>query len=510
MSKTANSTDTAQSDQEWDRKEVTLRLNAAKVIANDRWPYLAGVIFAMVPVAKPGLDTFASDRNWRMYYDPAKVMEWDVENVAAAIIHEAGHCIRAHGDRFAESGDPHKYARLANIAGDVLINHDIREDGGTLPEGVVYLEDLRDKMGLDVSVDMTTEQIYTLLRERAETCTCPSSGGKSDDQSSGSGDDSDQDGNQDGSGSGDDNGDQDGNQDGSGSGDDNGTPDPNCPVHGQHSHGAGDDCDSRSCGQGPGIDDLTDWDCGSAADGDPRDYEIDGEKVDNGVDEERAEVLRRQTAKAIKEHIKTQGTVPAGWERFADELLNPVVDWRKELASSVRRKIATLAGVKDFTYSRPSRRAASMRARGSGIVLPAMRQPEPPAVAIVLDTSGSMSDDEIAWALTETKGVLRSMSSVRQGISVISCDASATSKNNVRNLADVEVVGGGGTDMRVGIEAAMQQKLKPEIIIVLTDGGTPWPERPVKGAQLIVGLTHEAERDRVPTWAKIVSIVHDA
>jgi len=65
------------------------------------------------------------------------------------------------------------------------------------------------------------------------------------------------------------------------------------------------------------------------------------------------------------------------------------------------------------------------------------------------------------------------------------------------------LAGGGGTDMGIGIDAAMKLKQKPDIIIVLTDGQTPWPNRPPK-AKTIIGLLG-GDTD-TPKWAKKIII----
>ena len=52
--------------------------------------------------------------------------------------------------------------------------------------------------------------------------------------------------------------------------------------------------------------------------------------------------------------------------------------------------------------NQPSRRAASQAA----VVLPSLRRPVP-AVPIVVDTSGSMSEADLAEAMAEVAGVLR-------------------------------------------------------------------------------------------------------
>ena len=67
---------------------------------------------------------------------------------------------------------------------------------------------------------------------------------------------------------------------------------------------------------------------------------------------------------------------------------------------------------------------------------------------------------------------------------------------------------GGGTDMGRGIEAAMRLRPKPSVIVVLTDGYTPWPHERPRGVRVIVGLLTEYADAVVgaPEWARTVVI----
>lgn len=482
---------------EYDKNAVILRLNAARVLASEKQPYLSIALFSMVPVLVEGLGTMASDDKWRLYYDPITIMDWSVEQLAGVLLHEVGHCIRGHSERFQNMiGEPRQYGKIFNIAGDSVINADLRDANIPLPEGAVYVDTLVEQ-GYDVARTMSAEQIYTVIKTKAESeaCTCGSEQGEQDSQSQdgksesqqGASDASGSDKGEDDSQSGDkQNGEQDSKPDGKGAeqpSNGSGEPDPNCPVHGTP--------------QG--------WDCGSGADGIARDYEIEGDKVDAGIDSDRADIIRQKVATEVANHSKNRGNVPAGLERWAKELLEPTVDWRRELSSIIRRSFAQVAGIRDYTYSRPSRRDSAMRSTGQSIVLPAMRQPAPPKVSIVIDTSGSMSDDMLSWALSETQGVLRSLGSSGRNVKVISCDAKA-SIQKVARIGQINLSGGGGTDMRVGIDAALKDRERPDVIIVLTDGYTPWHDEPLKGTTLIVGLTDEGGKKQVPDWARIVSI----
>jgi predicted metal-dependent peptidase len=204
-------------------------------------------------------------------------------------------------------------------------------------------------------------------------------------------------------------------------------------------------------------------------------------------------------AQRVREHRRQRGDVPAGWQRWADDLIEPAVSWQRVLSSAVRRGIADVAGRVDFSYRRPSRRASAV----PDVVLPSLRQPLP-QVVMVLDTSGSMSDQMVGQALAEVSGVLRGLGVGRRRLRVVCCDATAYQAQRVLNAREVCLLGGGDTDMRAGLEAASALKPRPDLVIVLTDGHTPWPQAAPGGVRVIVGLMDPA--GTVPEWATAVMV----
>lgn len=232
-------------------------------------------------------------------------------------------------------------------------------------------------------------------------------------------------------------------------------------------------------------------DCGTGADGQPRDWNCE----QPGLSSLSEKLLGQDVARRIKEHQQSRGDVPAGWQRWADEVLEPVVDWRQVLRSAVRRGIADIAGRVDFTYRRPSRRPVP------DVILPSLRQPLP-TVAVVIDTSGSMSDGMLSQILGEVAGLLGSLGVARNRLHVVCCDAKAYAAQRVLNAHEVKLLGGGGTDMGEGIKAAGELKPRPDLILVLTDGHTPWPKPPK--AKVVVGLMDPT--GSVPDWATSVLI----
>jgi predicted metal-dependent peptidase len=240
-------------------------------------------------------------------------------------------------------------------------------------------------------------------------------------------------------------------------------------------------------------------DCGSGCDGRGRPWELGA----GGLGGAACRLLGRETARRIREHVRARGTVPAGWARWAEEVLEPAVDWRRELAAQIRRGAAEVTGRVDFTYRRPSRRQAAF----PDVVLPSLHQ-QLPRVAMVIDTSGSMSDRMLGRALVEVGGVLRSLGVARRDLRVLCCDAQAYRSQPVRELGKVELTGGGGTDVGAGVRAAAEGKPAPDLIVVLTDGFTPWPPEPPRGVRVVVGLMDD--RGRTPEWATTVLIGEDS
>jgi predicted metal-dependent peptidase len=257
--------------------------------------------------------------------------------------------------------------------------------------------------------------------------------------------------------------------------------------------GTGDRSASSESGETAGA-----WlDCGSGADGMPRPGQEPG-----GLPAWQAELLRRQVAQDIVAHGKQAGTVPAGLLRWAEEVLTPKVNWRALLAAELRRAIAEVSGAVDYSYRRPSRRSAAV----GPVVLPALRRPVP-EVAVVCDTSGSMTADLLAMALAEVEGLLRALGLARQ-VRVLACDTAVAPAQRVSSARQVQLVGGGGTNMGAGIEAAAALRPRPAVTVVLTDGYTPWPAAAPKGMRIVVGLLG-AQAPPAPPWARSIRVEPD-
>ncbi len=225
-------------------------------------------------------------------------------------------------------------------------------------------------------------------------------------------------------------------------------------------------------------------DCGSCSGGKGREWEY-GDPSGNarGVKPHEAERVRNVVARDLLNYArKNPGSVPGDLERWADEILNPKVPWQTMLRSSVRRNYAKRAGMSDHSYRMPNRRQDFY----GEVIMPALVDPSP-GIAVVLDTSGSMDATLLAEVLAEVRGITRDLSP-DDGVSVFCVDADATPAQQVFDPKQVKLLGGGGTDMGVGIAAAERHRPRPEICIVLTDGYTPWPKSQPSGMDVVVGI----------------------
>ncbi|GAB7046950.1 vWA domain-containing protein [Catenuloplanes indicus] len=237
-------------------------------------------------------------------------------------------------------------------------------------------------------------------------------------------------------------------------------------------------------------------DCGSGADGGARPWDL-GPDGAHGLTKEERDAVRFRVAHGI---AGAPGDAPDGWKRWAERVFHPPQPWRALLGNALRSAASAAGAGEDYTYRRPGRRATSL----PGVVLPALRR-SPPSVCVVVDTSGSVSDAELGSALLEVTAIGRALGGRRDLVTVMSCDARVATVGRLCRAEDIPLAGGGGTDMREGFAAALRRR--PDVVVMLTDGQTPWPSvRPA--ARTVVGLFPRPSEEWVatPPWARVVRI----
>lgn len=260
---------------------------------------------------------------------------------------------------------------------------------------------------------------------------------------------------------------------------------------------------------GPRTQGLVWLDCGSGADGLDRDWDL-GPDGAHGLSAQERDAVRFRVAQGINAR---PGDTPKGWRRWAEEAFHPPQPWRDLLGAALRSAVSGPGAGADYTYGRPSRRSAGL----TGVILPSIRR-RPPQVCVIIDTSGSVSDAELGSALLEVAAIIRAVGGRRDLVTVLSCDAATRVVGPLCHAEGMTLVGGGGTDLRTGFAKAFRARTRPDVVVVLTDGQTPWPpERPP--CRTVVGLFARQESGRSwreddpdyvppapPDWARVVVI----
>lgn len=463
------------------------RLGAAKLMLVNERPYLATAIWTLRDVKVKGLNTMATDKHWRLYYDPD--MDWDTRTVASVIYHEIQHLLRMHFTRAEAVDSTIKASTVSstkwNIAGDLEINDDIDEEGNwTLPDTVC----LPEKFGLER--EKMAEEYYRRLNIE-ERCGHCGSEIKDDADNKGKNNNSGNDSNNEGS-----------ENSPKAQGDSDTPGGDSSPMSGDSDSNSGDGESDGKCPACGSENSPASGACGSAADGIAKPWEKDS--ADGGISEVEGELIGKKTANEIKEHSqKTRGNVPGHWERWAENILEPKINWKEQMRVAINNAMFDIAGRMDYSYRRPNRR---IMGSDMGVILPGMVEPVI-NIAVVVDTSGSMSQTDLEMCLAEVKGILKA-SGAKTGITILAVDASVHTTQRVFSAEQVTLAGGGGTDMGIGIKAADELRPRPDLIIVLTDGYTPWPQD-APASKVVIGILGSEENAsgwQTPEYANVVYI----
>lgn len=443
------------------------------------WPWLRRMHWNLVLIPVPGLKTMATDEYWRVYYDPKVDERWAAENNCAVIAHEEGHIIAKHCTRLK---DFENVVRIGH-ASDLEINARQLKEGFKLPDKplVAGMQGQRfDSPYTSLPEGLSAEKYYDLLEPWFPEQPEPDGSEQQQGEQQGPSQGQPQEGRQG----------QQSQQQGEQEADENGTLGKQEPGRSEANQAGG------MPGAGGG---------GSASHGHQMPWELAPPSADGppGVDRAQREILLDAVAKDIKDSpAMGRGNAPAWARKWADDRLTTKVPWETQLRNAVNVSIASVAEPDDYTYSRPSRYQS---------VLPDILMPATvgygPRTAVIFDTSGSMGNMEQGQTLAELAGILRASGQQDEGVMVYVGDTEVTFARNVFNRNQVELIGGGGTDMTPHLEAAMAQRPSPDIVIVLSDCMSAWPAEQPRGAQIIiVRLTLEgrgpAGEHWMPKWDK--------
>lgn len=159
------------------------------------------------------------------------------------------------------------------------------------------------------------------------------------------------------------------------------------------------------------------------------------------------------------------GKLGGALARLVGELLQPKLPWRMLLA----RYLTQLAR-DDYSYARPSRREGEL-------IMPSLRSSQA-NIVVVLDTSGSVTNEELSEFLAEINTL---KAQLRASITLHACDTALAANGPWVFEAweefklPQEFHGGGGTDFRPIFDWIKTQGLSPDMLLYFTDAEGEFP-----------------------------------
>lgn len=392
-----------------------LKLTRARVQLLFKQPFFATLCLRLKLIPGP-VPTMATNGKV-ILYNPQFVDSITPDEVEGVLAHEVLHCALSHHCR---RGNRKK--RLWNVAADYAINPIVLKNGLVLPKGALLKDEYEG---------LSAEEIYSrLLQENS------SGPGQSPPQSDGGGSSGSTPASP---------------QAGAGA------ASTNDPQPAQVPSQNGNQAAQRSPAQPTDDDDLDaprEGGFGEVLDA----TDDDGNKASEGERTRQASEWAIAAEQAMRS-TKAQGHGAIDIERPLKESLESTQNWRAILREFVAATIFA-----DYRWSPPNRRHVA-----SGLYLPSLHREGVGRLVIVVDTSGSIGEEELKQFAGEISAICDQAQPER--IYVVYCDEVVKGAQEFGPYEPIELEprGGSGTDFRPAFEWVATNAIEPVCLLYLTD-----------------------------------------
>ena len=194
-------------------------------------------------------------------------------------------------------------------------------------------------------------------------------------------------------------------------------------------------------------------------------YEFDKHDFGKPMTQEEAKEMDGKIDRAIREGALLAGRLGIDLPRAISDLLNPVIDWKKELADFVT---SSCKGKDEYTWRKFNRRVIS-----NDIYLPTVENETIGEVVVAIDTSGSIGQEQLNAFASELVSICEAVSP--DAVRVLWWDTKVHGEQLFTDNYDqigsmLKPLGGGGTRVSSVAEYINKKKINAECVLVFTDG----------------------------------------
>ena len=403
-----------------EKLSVEDRVIKSKIALMKLSPFYSYLVMHMKFQRNDHSKTIGVDPDGNVFWNKSFMEELTDSELVSVICHEATHCVLRHCER-AKTRD----RAIFNLAVDAVTNNMLIQNGFTnLPKGGIIPRNdsfFFKQLGIDIDEisKKTAEEIYDELSKAKEEQSKQKAKGKK--------------------------------KDGEGDSDEDYEFDEHIPDVQKENKDAKDMKEKKQSPESSGNEDS-----GEGEDSNSENKPEEISKTED-LDEKWGRILSEATS-----HAKLAGKDTNGMDRYVDKLLNPKRNWKNILYREVTNEMAV-----DTTWNRPSRRSESI-----GIYLPSQKK-ENINMAVAIDSSGSVTDEELKSFLSHTRDVIASFANIN--LTVVVCDSQVKKVHefnhaNINDVKKIEVKGGGGTSFTPVFDYLAKNKPDIKLVIYLTDG----------------------------------------
>ncbi len=396
-------------------RESAIRVSDCVTGLLQKQPFFGSLVLRLPLRADPTRKTLASDGQ-EIRYSPGWVAETDAHLIETAMARVVMACALKHHTRRGER-DPERWQTASQLVTHALL----RDAGFTLPPDAEAWEDL------------SVEQAYDRLPQSGD-------GDPGDD-----GDPAQRGAN---------GADAAGQPPPGGDGDESGDPsDPADQGDGGDGNGQGE---NGASGAPPshdpsGTGEVMDADARSGDGSDPGEASVDTAAEEQAWDEAMHQALSIARA---------EGKAPGGVAETVRNAHASALDWRTLL-----RRYMTDAASRDYSWSVPNRRFID-----SGLYLPSIRSEGIDTIAVIIDTSGSLPAQTLAWFWAELREIAAEIRPERVFVLQVDAALRDAAEYSADDLPDeITLKGRGGTDFRPGFEWLDEEGIQPSVCLYFTD-----------------------------------------